>query len=294
METELKNIQQQEKHHDAFESKEHFDSTQSQKTLFSMFPVAKRNMKAENELTFKNQHLKFNSRLYQLWQKRCIRWASWTRVKSSGIDKINKNGPVLITPNHISWKDIFLVAGMIPRTVHFVANTALFEVNACRNMLDNYFGKLVRYPIFQKSVSLCDRFLSKYMVNRVPYCGAIPAKLATKDFSLFDAIKNTFDQQKLICIFPEGGTGRSSELRRFRLGISRILYRYYLENRISVPVYPVGITGTRRYFHPYMQVGFYVGSPLFIHDYLQSDDFQTYLSFTDALRNAVAGLIEQK
>jgi 1-acyl-sn-glycerol-3-phosphate acyltransferase len=131
------------------------------------------------------------------------------------------------------------------------------------------------------------------MVDRVPYCGTIPAKLEAKDYSLFDAIKNTFDQQKLVCIFPEGGTGRSSELRRFRLGISRILYKYYIESRISIPVYPIGITGTRPYFHPYMQVGFNVGSPLYIHDYLQSKDYQTYHSFTEVLRNAVAKLIQQ-
>jgi 1-acyl-sn-glycerol-3-phosphate acyltransferase len=259
-----------------------------------MHPVTEKTEQFENELTFGNQHLRFDFSLYKRWQKRCIRWASWARVRSFGVDKINKQGPVLITPNHISWKDIFFVGGMIRRTVHFAATYRLFDEDACHGMLDYYFGKLVRYRALQRTVHFCNGFLAKFLVTRVRGSGALPAKLHSKNYSFLDAIKNAFRQEKLVCIFPEGRTGPPGKLYRFKLGISKILHDYYLENQVSIPVYPIGITGTHQYYHPGMKLGFFVGSPLYIHDYLQSSDFETYLSFTKALRDAVTRLIDQK
>jgi 1-acyl-sn-glycerol-3-phosphate acyltransferase len=232
--------------------------------------------------------------LYKRWQKRCIRWVGWTHVKSCGVDRINPKGPVLITPNHVGWKDIFFISGMIRRTVHFVANSRLFNEKACRELLDNYFGKFIRCPVLQKPMHLWNGYFSKFMVERIRGVGAIPAMLHSQNYSFFDAIKDAFNREKLVCIFPQGvRTGPPDASRRFKLGISKVLHDYYVESRISVPVYPVGITGTDRFYHPGMQLGFFVGAPLYIHDYIQSNDFETYISFTNALKEAVLQLIQQ-
>ena len=256
-----------------------------------MHSITERTEQVKDELTFGNQHLRFNFNLYKRWQKRCIRWASWTRISSSGLDKINKHGPVLITPNHVSWKDIFFIGGMIRRTVHFAATYRLFDEDACHNMLDQdqFFGKLANYPVIREPIYMFNHLLSRFLVTRVRGSGAIPARLHTGNYSFFNAIKNAFNQKKLVCIFPEGRS--SKEIKRFKLGISKVLHDYYLENRVSVPVYPVGITGTHQIFRPGMRLGFFVGSPMYIKDYLESTDFKTYISFTDALKEKVIQLV---
>lgn len=247
----------------------------------------------EKKLTYEDRHLKFDHHLYRRWQRRCIRWISWTKVKCEGLEKINRKGPVLITPNHDNWKDILFIGGMIRRTVHFAATYRLFDFHDCHNMLDEdrIIGKLAHFPLIREPMYIINYFLSKFLVTRVKGSGAIPAKLRTGDYSFFKAVKDAFDQNKLVCIFPEGRT--SKEMRRFKLGISKILYDYYLETRVSVPVYPVGITGTYRCFHPGMRLGFFVGSPIYIENFIESSVLQTHVSFTNTLRENVIRLINQ-
>ena len=247
----------------------------------------------DDELTYEDQPLKLDWHLYHRWQQRCVRWTSWTRVQSHGLEKINKRGVALITPNHSSWKDILFIGGMIRRIVHFVATYRLFDENACHAMLeeDKFFGKLAHFPVIREPIYMLNYLLSRFLVSRVPSAGAIPAKLQTGGYSLFDAVKSAFHQEKLVCIFPEGRS--SKEIRRFKLGIAKVLLDYYQETRISVPVYPVGITGTHRIYRPRMRLGFFVGSPIYIKDYLESTDFKTYVSFTNALKEEVVRLVNQ-
>ena len=84
---------------------------------------------------------KLNIELYRHWQKRFQRHLKWMKISVSGVEKISKNGPGLLGPNHMSWKDIPLLGGLIQRPVSFAADIRLFDE---RETLINFIWELRR------------------------------------------------------------------------------------------------------------------------------------------------------
>jgi 1-acyl-sn-glycerol-3-phosphate acyltransferase len=238
--------------------------------------------------------LKFNHQLYNYWKNLGNRFLKIAHIECHGLEKINENEPAMLTPNHLNWKDIFLTAAMMRRPVRFAATAKLFDRTACYHLLDQYFQKYNKYPGLQNIIVQLNSFLAKFISERMKDLGAIPAKLDLYGNSLFEILLNTATENKVVCIFPEGGLGLPGKLRRFKLGAAKILYDYYLKNNISIPAYPVGITGTHKIIHPGMKVGFYVGSPLFIEEFIQSSEKQTLSIFIKQLQQAVDSLIESQ
>jgi 1-acyl-sn-glycerol-3-phosphate acyltransferase len=235
---------------------------------------------------------KFNRRLYDYWSKKGLRYLKWARVKTSGLDAINnEKGPALIAANHLSWQDILFIAAMIQRPVSFAATFKLFDRKICHEWLNQYFAQFSQNKIIQRTIQELNVVLAKFLVDRVPQCGTFPAKLDPQKRTFLDQAKEALLKDKFVCIFPEGGFGTEEKLRRFKLGLSKILFDFFEETKINVPVYPIGITGTKRLYRPGMKLGFHVGMPIYIEDFIQQNVRKTLLEFSGELRNKVYKLI---
>ncbi len=210
----------------------------------------------------------------------------------SGLEQIPESGPAMITPNHLNWKDIFVVSSMIARPVSFAATKELFDATLCRKMLDRYFDQYIRKPILRRMIHWFDVRLAQFLVSRVTCSGAFPVKRSAHDRSFFAEAKASLRRHRLVCIFPESGTEVPDRLRSFKLGAAKVVHDLYREGIRRIPVFPAGICGTRRFYCPAMRIKFRVASPLFIDDFMQNSEKQTLNEFTWALRNAVATLID--
>lgn len=235
--------------------------------------------------------LKFNRQLYNYWKNTGNRLFKFTKIDCSGIEKIAEHEPAVLTPNHLNWKDIFLTASMIRRPISFVASFKLFDKHACYKLLEQHFQKYAKYPTLKNALDRFNNYLANFLADRVKNLGTIPAKLDLYSNSFMEIVSKAFEENKLVCIFPEGGIATPGRLRRFKLGVAKILYDYYLEHHQSIPAYPIGITGTHKFFYPGMKVGFHVGSPLYIEECLQSSERQTLSTFIKKLQQAVFHLI---
>ena len=239
--------------------------------------------------------VRFDRGLYEHWQRRAKRWTKWARVKYSNLHLIPKSGPAVIACNHLNWKDVFFIGAMVPRPVSFAATVELFDEALCHRMLNHYFDQYVRIPIVKEFIHSFNRRLAKFLVDRIPYSGAFAVKRQAHNRCFFEAAKSVLLQNKLVCIFPEGGTGKPGQLRRLKQGATKIVYDLYLNGLKRIPVIPVGISGTHKFYHPGMLLQFHVGQPLYIDDFfIQSDKRETLLRFTTALSVALNGLSKPK
>jgi len=245
-----------------------------------------------SQLTISGFKHKLNLELYRHWQNRFQRHLRWMKIKVSGIEKISKNGPGLLAPNHMSWKDIPLLGGVIQRPVSFAADIRLFDEKLCYNFLFQFFATKVKNPSFQNAAHRVSDFISNFIVPRVSQVGSFPAKMDANNFSLIDTAKMILNRGKLVCVFPEGTLGSPKKLHRFKLGTAKILFDYYNEFKESIPAYPIGIIGTNESYRPGMKLGFHVGSPIYIEDYIKSSERETLISFINELREAVQNLIK--
>lgn len=235
---------------------------------------------------------KFNRRLYEYWRNKSIRYLKWARVKTSGVEAINnEKGPALLAANHISWQDILFIGAMIQRPVSFAASTKLFDQKICNQWLNEYFEQFTHNKIIQKTIQHLNVILAKFLVDRIPQCGTFPAKLDPQKRTFLTQAKAALFKGKFVCIFPEGGFGSEQKIRRFKLGLSKILLDFFEETKINVPTYPIGITGTGKLYRPGIKLGFHVGLPIYIEDFLQQNLRKTLLEFTSELRSTVYKLI---
>ncbi len=235
--------------------------------------------------------LRFNRQLYDYWKDTGNRLFKFTKIDCTGIEKIAENEPAILTPNHLNWKDILLTAALIRRPVSFAASFKLFDKHACYKMLEQYFRKYANYPALKNALHRFMNYLAHFLTDRIKHLGTIPAKLDLHGNSFIEIVAKELQQNKLICIFPEGGIASPGKLRRFKLGVAKIVYDYYLNHHESIPTYPVGISGTHKFLHPGMEVGFHVGSPLYIEEFIQPTEHQTLTDFIKELQDAVYKLI---
>jgi 1-acyl-sn-glycerol-3-phosphate acyltransferase len=235
---------------------------------------------------------KLNRELYRKWQKRFQHHLLWMKVKVSGIEKISENGPGLLAPNHMSWKDIPLLGGVIQRPVCFAADIRLFNEKLCYNFLQQSFAAKIKNPSFLSAAHRMSDFVSNFIVPRVSNVGSFPAKMDVHNFSLIDTAKTILNSGKLVCVFPEGTLGSPQKMHRFKLGTAKILFDYFNEFKETIPAYPIGITGTNESYRPGMKLGFHVGSPMYIEDFITSNERETLINFVNELREAVQNLVK--
>lgn len=126
------------------------------------------------------------------------------RVRAMNVDRIPSEGGVLMTPNHVSYMDAFILSTASPRKVRFL-------------MFDGYFKR----PWIGKFVKLFDT---------VPI-SQTRAKEALK------VAAEALEQGYLVCIFPEGQLTRSGGMNEFKRGFEMIA------KKAKCPVLPAAMDG---------------------------------------------------
>ncbi len=127
------------------------------------------------------------------------------RIRFYGCENIPDTGPVIIAPNHISYYDPLIVAIGVRREMEFMAWERLFSI-----------------PILKRII----RFF-----------GAFPVEISKFDKSAYiDALKALYRGQALM-IFPEGKRSFDGKIKKFQLGLARIVFK---ANAKIVPVTIVG------------------------------------------------------
>ncbi|MGH2837150.1 MAG: lysophospholipid acyltransferase family protein [Thermoleophilaceae bacterium] len=129
------------------------------------------------------------------------------RARCIDSDKIPREGPVIVAPNHFSFLDHFFVAVYMRRKVHFMAKSQLFK------------------PPMQFIYT---------------HGGVFPVRRGHRDVKSFETADAILARGDLIVMYAEGGRSRTGELGEAKPGVGRLA----LET--GAAVVPTAIVGTER------------------------------------------------
>jgi 1-acyl-sn-glycerol-3-phosphate acyltransferase len=129
------------------------------------------------------------------------------RLSLSGLNNVPGKGPFILTPNHLAWADIPLIALHVHRKVVYMAKEEYFS------------GK---------------------MAWLIRFFGAFPVKRGEADRQALHAAEEQLKQGNVLGIFPEGTRSRSHTLAKGHAGMAMIALR------TGVPVVPVAIWGSEK------------------------------------------------
>ena len=125
-----------------------------------------------------------------------------------GMERIPRTGPFILASNHGSFWDPPVLATAMPREIHFLAKSTLFEIPL--------FGALIR------------------SVN------ALPIRRGANDPAGITRAIDTLARGGVLLLFPEGGRMKDGRLHPARPGLGLI------EAQARVPIVPVYVRGTNR------------------------------------------------
>jgi len=107
-----------------------------------------------------------------------------------GKEKVPKYGPLIVVSNHVSYLDPPIVGAAVKRQLHFMAKQELFE--------KKWFG---------------------YILNQM---GTFPVKRGVPDKSAIRKSLNILNNDKALCMFPEGTRIKTGELGEAKPGVTLI------------------------------------------------------------------------
>ena len=131
----------------------------------------------------------------------------WFRLKARGVEKIPPHGAALLLINHQSFLDGMVVGTPLARPISFLARDSLFRVPIVGWILRNSYAM----PVNREAAS------------------SSSLRLAA------DRLKRGF----LVAIFPEGTRSLDGQIGPLKPGFIALI------RRADVPVFPVGVAGTR-------------------------------------------------
>ena len=129
------------------------------------------------------------------------------RLRSITVGNIPLEGPAIVTPNHFSFMDHFLVAALMRREVNFMAKSQLFGVHPVLNFIYKHGG-------------------------------VFPVLRGKRDEEAFKTAHTVLNRGGIVLMYGEGGRSRSKKLGEPKPGLGRLA----LES--GVPVVPVAIHGS--------------------------------------------------
>lgn len=135
-----------------------------------------------------------------------IRW--WYRMRIEGADRVPRDGPVVIAPNHRSMWDIPMLVVATPRRLVFMAKIELYK------------NAVLRRLWFE--------------------LGGFPVRREIADLRAIDTSMAVLEQGLALGIYPEGTRSFTGEMLPFLNGAA------WLALKTGAPIVPVGIIGTGR------------------------------------------------
>lgn len=138
---------------------------------------------------------------------------AYFRIRYKGVSNVPLQGPLLVTPNHVSYADPVLVGTPVRRPIHYMAWERLFEV-----------------PLLKQII---------------PHLNAFPVNTDETDAKAIRAVIRLLDAGEAVLIFPEGGRSLDGRLQPFKPGAFRLALTR------SVPVLPVTIAGAWKAWPPH-------------------------------------------
>jgi 1-acyl-sn-glycerol-3-phosphate acyltransferase len=162
--------------------------------------------------------LRIRGRLYywatQQWS-RAVLWASNVPVFAHGMRRIDWNRPQVLVSNHVSFYDVFALAGILPAPYAFVAKK-----------------ELERIPFF----GMAWKAAGHISVDRSDRARAVQ--------SLRHAAESIRTQRSTVIIFPEGTRSLTGTMLPFKKGA------FMLASEAGVPVIPVIVRGSAEIQRP--------------------------------------------
>jgi 1-acyl-sn-glycerol-3-phosphate acyltransferase len=132
------------------------------------------------------------------------------RVRMEGAEREKLDRPLIVVANHLSWYDVFVLAGFFPGRSRFVAKDELRKI-----------------PLFGAAWETCGHV----RVNRGDRAEAVR--------SLNEAGDRIHRERLNVIVFPEGTRSPDGALLPFKKGA------FVLALQTGVPILPVGISGSR-------------------------------------------------
>lgn len=183
------------------------------------------------------------------------------RTKVRGLEKLPRQGPYLICPNHVSYLDPFLVCSVLPfrviRDIFILGYTDYFD-----GAVMGWLGSTVNIVPVDPNSNL----------TRAMRIAAVGLR-----------------KRRILLVFPEGERSIDGNLTEFKKGSA------ILSIELGAPLVPIGMRGTFEAWprggslrpHP---VEIVIGDPILPDAFTEAPD--PYEAINDALREAVAGLLE--
>ncbi len=132
------------------------------------------------------------------------------RMTVRGTKNLPQQGPFLVTPNHLSNVDAFLVTAALPRRIggrtFFLGDTKFFG--------GPFSSRLARY------------------------IQVIPVDMESRLYHALQLSAHVLRTGKVLCVFPEGSRSRDGSIKDFKKGVGIIA------KELDVPLVPVTLTGT--------------------------------------------------
>ena len=138
------------------------------------------------------------------------------RIEHRGMENIPARGPLIITPNHVTYFDPFWVSVRIYRAVRFMA-------------WDKIFAIPITGAIFR-------------------WLGAFPVNLEAPEFGAYRNALTILQKQEALMIFPEGGRSPDGTLLPFKEGAARLALK------TGASILPVLVEGGERVWSPQMYI----------------------------------------
>lgn len=186
---------------------------------------------------------------------RAILWASGCEVVVHGMEHVHPGQPQVIVSNHVSWFDVFAIAGALEVPYHFVAKK-----------------ELERIPLFGPAWKAAGHI----SIDRSNRERAIA--------SLHEAGEKIRRDASAVVIFPEGTRSRSGRLQSFKKGA------FQLARSSDVQVVPTVVTGSYQIMPP----GSWTIRPNTIHIHFLPPVSACAAAGTEALMEEVHALMLHK
>ncbi|MBQ7500896.1 MAG: 1-acyl-sn-glycerol-3-phosphate acyltransferase [Clostridia bacterium] len=152
------------------------------------------------------------------------------KVDVKGAENIPETGGVILAPNHLSNRDVYIIAASVSRQVRYVAKESLFRV-----------------PILSSLIRAL---------------GAIPIKRGAGDVGAIKATIKLLNEGEMMGIYPQGTRyiGVDPRTTEPKSGIGLIAYR------TRVPIVPVCIWTKNFRIIPFRKVHIRIGEPIYYTD----------------------------